>query len=94
MKYRLLVVVILLLVSACSKPAERTTKRAEKGKGDIVIGVALPLNDDRHFLEGVEMAIEDLNQNGGVLGRKLRMVFEDDDAFEDVDINHLESILI
>ena len=89
MKYRLLVVVILLLVSACSKPAERTTKRAEKGKGDIVIGVALPLNDDRHFLEGVEMAIEDLNQNGGVLGRKLRMVFEDDDAFEDVDINHL-----
>ncbi len=89
MKCRLLIVVFLVLFSACSKPAEKTAKRAEKGKGDIVIGVALPLNDDRHFLEGVEMAIEDLNKKGGVLGRKLRMIFEDDEAFEDVEINYL-----
>jgi len=89
MKCRLLIVVFLVFSSACSKPAEKTAKRAEKGKGDIVIGVALPLNDDRHFLEGVEMAIEDLNQKGGVLGRKLRIIFEDDEAFKDVEIDYL-----
>ena len=67
MKCRLLIVVFLVFSSACSKPAEKTAKRAEKGKGDIVIGVALPLNDDRHFLEGVEMAIEE----GGYLLRRV-----------------------
>jgi branched-chain amino acid transport system substrate-binding protein len=89
MKYRLLVIVFFVLVSACSKPGEETERKAEKGKGDIVIGVALPLNDDRHFLEGVEMAIEDLNEKGGVLGRKIRAIVKDDESLEDVEVNYL-----
>lgn len=89
MKCRLLVIVFLVLVSACSKPAERTAKKAEKAKGDIVIGVALPLKGDRHFRKGIEMAVEDLNKKGGVLGRKFRTIFEDDESFEDVDLEYL-----
>ncbi len=88
-KCRFLVIVFFVFVSACSKPGEKTEKRAVKGEGDIVIGVALPLNDRRHFLEGVEMAIEDLNKKGGVLGRKLRAIIEDDESLEDVDVDYL-----
>jgi branched-chain amino acid transport system substrate-binding protein len=78
-----------VLVSACSKPGETTEEKAGKGKGDIVIGVALPLNDRRHFLEGVEMAIEELNERGGVLGRKIRAIVEDDESLEDVEVDYL-----
>ncbi len=85
MKCRLLVIILFVLVSACS----RTAERAAKGEGDIVIGVALPLNDRRHFLEGVEMAIEDLNKKGGVLGRKIRAIVKDDESHEDVEVGYL-----
>ncbi len=89
MKCRLLVAVVLVLASACSKPGVERAERAEKSEGDIVIGVALPLKDERHFLEGLEMAIEDLNKKGGILGRRLRTIFENDESFADVDNKYL-----
>ncbi len=47
------------------------------------IGVSLPLTGPkalvgRNFKQGVEMAVADINAAGGVLGKPLQVVFEDD----------------
>ncbi len=49
----------------------------------IVIGVAAPLTGarallGRNFRQGVNLALEEINGAGGVLGRTLQAVFEDD----------------
>nr|WP_260440181.1 ABC transporter substrate-binding protein [Cohnella lubricantis] len=49
------------------------------GKGDIVIGVGWPLATRNEGLaEGVAMAAEEINDAGGVLGRRLRIESIDD----------------
>jgi len=50
-----------------------------KGKGDIVIGVAWPFESNNSlFKEGVELAVKEINQAGGVEGRKVKLVLKDD----------------
>ncbi len=49
----------------------------------LLIGVSLPLTGPkalvgRNFKQGVELAVEDINAAGGVLGKPLQVVFEDD----------------
>lgn len=49
----------------------------------IIIGVAAPLTGarallGRNFRQGVTLALEEVNGSGGVLGRPLQVVFEDD----------------
>jgi len=51
----------------------------------VTIGVAAPLtgpraNLGRYVKQGVEFAVEEINRRGGVLGKSLRVVFEDDQA--------------
>jgi len=51
----------------------------------ITIGAAAPLtgpraNLGRYLKQGVELALDEINQNGGVLGKPLQVVFEDDQA--------------
>jgi branched-chain amino acid transport system substrate-binding protein len=52
---------------------------------DTVIGVSAPLtgpraNLGRHFKNGVEMAVAEINKAGGVLGQPLKVMYEDDQA--------------
>jgi branched-chain amino acid transport system substrate-binding protein len=49
----------------------------------LTIGAAAPLTGPRALLgrnyrQGVDLAVEEINESGGVLGRPLRVVFEDD----------------
>jgi branched-chain amino acid transport system substrate-binding protein len=51
----------------------------------VTIGAAAPLtgpraNLGRYFKQGVELAVEEINKDGGVLGKPLKVVFEDDQA--------------
>ncbi|WP_077001234.1 ABC transporter substrate-binding protein [Variovorax sp. KK3] len=51
----------------------------------VTIGAAAPLtgpraNLGRYFKQGVEMAVEEINKSGGVLGKPMKVVFEDDQA--------------
>jgi branched-chain amino acid transport system substrate-binding protein len=51
----------------------------------VVIGVSAPLTGPRanlgHYTkQGVDMAVEDINKAGGVLGKPVKVVYEDDQA--------------
>jgi len=73
----------LLALAACGgadTPAEGRAEFAAKAKGDIVIAAAWPwkAHPDIRFGEGMEMALDEVNAAGGIGGRKLRLLREDD----------------
>ena len=41
--------------------------------GDILIGIVAESDNSVSFIQGVETAVEEINQNGGVLGRDLKI---------------------
>ncbi|UWL61827.1 ABC transporter substrate-binding protein [Brucella pseudintermedia] len=52
---------------------------------DLTIGASAPMTGPRallgkYFKQGVDMAVEEINADGGVLGQKLAVTFEDDQA--------------
>ncbi|KJS00314.1 MAG: branched-chain amino acid ABC transporter substrate-binding protein [Peptococcaceae bacterium BRH_c4a] len=52
-----------------------------KNKGDIAIGVAWPFESNNSmFREGVELAVKEINRDGGIKGRKIQLVMKDDQA--------------
>ncbi|HXI11238.1 MAG TPA: ABC transporter substrate-binding protein [Thermoanaerobaculia bacterium] len=69
-----------LLVTACQAPrGEQPAATVE----DIPVGVYLSLTGSEatfgnETLEGIRMAADEINSRGGVLGKKLRLVVEDD----------------
>lgn len=74
---------LALLLGACGDwdaPAAARARRAAEG-GDIVIGAAWPFSGGKGELwQGIELAGDELNAAGGVLGRKLRIVKADDES--------------
>ncbi len=67
-----LVLTLLVLATGCM---------GTKGGGDIAIGVAWPFESNNSlFREGVELAVKEINQGGGIKGRKIRLVMKDDEA--------------
>ncbi len=76
---RILAALLLLHLSACSRSDEKRAHRAAKNRGDIVIGVVLPsFGHDSLAIEGIYLAVEELNNSGGVLGRKIKLICKDD----------------
>ena len=69
-------------VTGCgpTDPAALRVERAAQTEGDLVIGVAWPWEARTAglYAEGLEMAVDEVNADGGVLGRPLRLVKEDD----------------
>ncbi len=82
----------VLALSACAPPgADDETPAPSEGGGDstepIVIGSAMPLtgpyaSDGEEMLQALEMAIDEYNADGGVLGRQLTLVTCDVAALE------------
>lgn len=55
---------------------------------EIKIGATLPLSGDaavwgNNTREGIELAVEEINSAGGVLGKKIKVVYEDTQALPD-----------
>jgi len=75
-----LLLTALTLLAACdfTPAAEKRAKRAAEAEGDIFIGIVQTSLPSNFLLEGVHMAIEEINQQGGLLGRKLVPVVYDD----------------
>ena len=69
-------------VTGCgpTDPAALRVERAAQTEGDLVIGVAWPWEARTAglYAEGLEMAVDEVNADGGVLGRRLQLVKEDD----------------
>ena len=72
-------------VSLSSVACERKSGGATDTTGDILVGFYGSLTGDgasfgQSSREGVELAVDELNAAGGVLGRKLRLLVEDDQS--------------
>lgn len=80
----LVVLACTVLLAACSagdEPRLERAKRAATATGDIVIGAVWPWQGDKGDLwEGIELAVDEINGSGGVLGRQIRIVKEDDEG--------------
>ena len=62
--------VLFLLISGCTQPTEPQ---------EIVIGVVWPFEaDDTLFNEGIDLAVKEINASGGVNGKELKLLKEDD----------------
>lgn len=67
-------------------PASVRNERAAEADGDLIIGVAWPWaarEEAGLYAEGLDMAVEEANAGGGVLGRTLRLVKADDEESVD-----------
>ncbi|MFP5213946.1 MAG: ABC transporter substrate-binding protein [Acidobacteriota bacterium] len=88
MKAKSFVLVFLLLLStACGSVRDEKQERAYRAataKGDILIGAPAPWtqrsNTVKFYRHGLEMAVDEVNGRGGVLGRKIRLLMEDDEG--------------
>lgn len=78
----LLPLVLILFAGCDSSPAQRA-ERAAQAEGDIIIGIVQSSYPSNFFLEGVQLAIEEINGRGGVLGRKIQpLIYDDEDDIE------------
>jgi branched-chain amino acid transport system substrate-binding protein len=76
-------IAVPLLPSACATGTAATSKQPQVPSNEIVIGVAGPMSGElavfgEQISRGAEQAIADLNAQGGVLGKQLRLVEGDD----------------
>ena len=79
----------LICLTACNK--EEPSSQEQIGaatpiptsKDDIILGASFPLSGDNASYgtdakEGIELALEEINRAGGIDGRKVKVIFEDD----------------
>lgn len=74
---------ILIILFGCSNQtiSEERATFAEQNREVITIGVAWPFESANDlFWEGVELAVNEINENGGVLERQIEIVKRDDQA--------------
>ena len=75
------IVFFSIMLFSCSSPdtsAPGRAKRAEKSRGPIFIGAALGPTYGSSLWQGIELAKEEVNAGGGVLGRKINIIKKND----------------
>ena len=81
MKFRHVFFTILMLsIFCCQQRDEKQERafRAARAKGDIVIGAVASWDSNKTLWQGIELAVDEVNAKGGVLGRKIRIIKKDD----------------
>jgi branched-chain amino acid transport system substrate-binding protein len=71
----------LLALGGCERKgiAEQRAARQAEAQGPVLVAVAWPLKLGKASLaQGVDLAAEEINSRGGILGRKLKILFKDD----------------
>jgi branched-chain amino acid transport system substrate-binding protein len=81
--FRFMFVIFPALLASCGgaapNEAVERARRAERATGDIVIGAAAPWSQQGSMLwQGIELAVKEINDAGGVLGRKIKIIKKDD----------------
>jgi len=74
----------LLFLIGCTEPSyeesrEKRASLAAKSADDIVIGVSWTLEDD-FFLEGVKLAVKEINEAGGIFDRQFKLLIDTDET--------------
>ena len=81
MKTKILVgIFVLLFLAACAQQAEIPVQKTEE---PIKIGAALPLTGvaspyGQNARQGIDLAVEEINAAGGIDGRQIEIIYEDD----------------
>jgi branched-chain amino acid transport system substrate-binding protein len=80
---RLFLIAVLMTTACRPGPETQTAAQTADSSGDIPVGVYGALTGDQaafgtSTVNGVRIAAEEINAAGGVLGRKIRLVVEDD----------------
>jgi branched-chain amino acid transport system substrate-binding protein len=77
----MVMVAAFLAISGCDPRSERAMNRMERAamaQGDIQIAMVWPQQDRDGFMAGGELAAAQINEAGGMLGRRLRLVVVDE----------------
>ena len=83
-KNYILIIFTVIFIYSCSKDSltsDERAKRAAKSNQDIYIGIVDSSFDHSLFSEGVKMAIEEINDRGGVLERKIKTISHNDHKY-------------
>jgi len=86
---RFCILLLLLALTACARQQPPTSILAPRGQpAEIVIGSYMPVTSPfatygDSSVKGMRMAVEEINGKGGVLGKKIRLVVEDDEGKPD-----------
>ncbi len=80
----LLAVFILTSCNSYEKSKKRRAEKAATSQGPIAIAIVWPVDDaDLPFINGVSLAINEINKAGGVLGRKIQYTVYKEPPAED-----------
>ncbi|AMC34984.1 ABC transporter substrate-binding protein [Janthinobacterium sp. B9-8] len=74
---------VALALAGCEQKnlTQQRAERLAETKNELLIAVAWPMNSSKTtLLDGINLAVEELNQSGGVLGRKVKILLKDDAA--------------
>ncbi len=84
LRYLLFALLTIMAVSSCDgsyrKLAEKRRFKSENARGDIVIGVVTSKGNAGMFLEGIDLALGEINAGKGLLERKIRLIIRDDEG--------------
>jgi branched-chain amino acid transport system substrate-binding protein len=78
-------VIVALLAAACGGSKSKIADRSDRSSEPIRIGVVGPMTGlagfvGKNMVEGIQLAIDDINNKGGLLGRQVEFVTRDDEA--------------
>ncbi|MDD3705543.1 MAG: ABC transporter substrate-binding protein [Clostridiaceae bacterium] len=82
--FSFILVIMSILFSSCSGNTDLLKARkafVQQASGNIAIGVVWPISEmkaDMGFINGVEMAVDEINSEGGVAGQLLEVRLEDE----------------
>jgi branched-chain amino acid transport system substrate-binding protein len=99
MKFHRLFVVVALIVAATACERRSETGNSAASTGDIPVGMYGSLTGDgasfgQSSVEGAQLAVEEINNAGGILGgRKLRLLVEDDQSKPDEASNAVTKLI-
>lgn len=97
--------VLSLITTGCANTKQTSAKNQNnssavdnKASGTILIGISTGLTgafaqDGEKVKQGVLLAIDEINQNGGVLGRKMEATFEDDQNNPTMAVNTVNKLI-
>jgi branched-chain amino acid transport system substrate-binding protein len=78
----LLIILFVTIFASCEKKSDDPETPKNTGSDKIKVGVYYPLTGDTATFgqfgkKGVEMAVEEINASGGLLGRQVEAIYED-----------------
>lgn len=94
-----LLLVIMVVFSACSNGGLKKPDTSGKGNSDeIVIGAVLPITGDiptfgKSTKEGIELAVDQYNAAGGINGKKIKLIVQDDENKPESGVAALQKLI-